>query len=326
MASSRSGSPPIARISSSNPTYPTSSPLTKPSRTTPRSVTSTYSSAWSDSVLDNFEPLVTVLIPVYNGAQYLPIAIQSALEQSYRNIEVVVVNDGSTDDGATAEVAARFGDAIRYFEKPNGGVASALNYGIAQARGEYIAWLSHDDFYLADKVRTQVEYLRLLEEPETVTFTAIVLVDENGAVIRPHIVENRWLQDVVLTVLSTSVNGCATLVPKRIFEKVGTFDENLKTVQDNDLWLRMALAGVPFAYLPEPLVGSRQHSQQTSVLIRDVHAVEKERFYFDAIKKIGPRAGVFHEEIRHIVCGKGLDRIAAYLDARHAARESHVQA
>lgn len=275
-------------------------------------------------MLHNFEPLVTVLIPVYNGAQYLPVAIQSALDQSYRNIEVVVVNDGSTDDGATRQAAAAFGDAIRYYEKPNGGVASALNYGIERARGEYISWLSHDDFYLEHKVRKQVEHLSLLEEPDVISFTAIVLVDENGRVIRPHLVEDRWLQDVVLTVLSTSVNGCATLVSKPLFERVGTFDEGLKTVQDNDLWLRMALAGVPFAYLPEPLVGSRRHSQQTSVLVRDVHTAEKEQFYFDAIKSIGGKAAVYYQELRDIIRSKRLDRIVTYLDARHAAQVRYV--
>ncbi|WCB46370.1 glycosyltransferase [Nitratidesulfovibrio vulgaris] len=261
-------------------------------------------------MLHDFSPLVTVLIPVYNGADYLGIAIESALAQTYPNIEVVVVNDGSTDNGATEAVARSFGQRIRYVRKDNGGVASALNRGIAEAQGHYISWLSHDDFYYPAKVATQVEYLRLLEAPDTLTFTAIRLVDENGATIRDHIVEPRWLRDVALTVLSTSVNGCATLVPRSAFNLAGIFDETLKTVQDNDLWLRMALAGVPFAYLPVPLVASRLHPGQTSVRIRDVHAGEKELFYTRALRALGPRFESLADDIIDILVSKNLPESA----------------
>ena len=78
----------------------------------------------------SIQPKVSIVIPVYNGANYLGEAIDSALEQTYENIEIIVVNDGSTDDGATREIALSYGDRIRYFEKENGGVSSALNLGI----------------------------------------------------------------------------------------------------------------------------------------------------------------------------------------------------
>lgn len=267
-------------------------------------------------MLKDFNPLVTVLIPVYNGADYLGVAVESALAQRYGHIEVVVVNDGSTDDGATARVARSFGDRIRYCEKENGGVASALNHGLEQARGDYISWLSHDDFYDPDKIATQIDYLRLAEDPDLLTFTAIRLVGPQGERLRDHIVPPRLLRDVVLTILSTSVNGCATLVPQSAFAKAGRFDERLKTVQDNDLWLRMALAGVPFAYLSQPLVASRQHPGQTSNLLRDTHFQEKELFYLKAIRSLGSRFPPLAADIVAILEEKGLHDVARAALAR----------
>lgn len=92
-------------------------------------------------------PKVSIVIPVFNGSDYLDKAIQSALNQSYQNVEIIVVNDGSNDGGKTAEIAKSYGDNIRYIEKENGGVSSALNRGIEAMTGEYFSWLSHDDEY-----------------------------------------------------------------------------------------------------------------------------------------------------------------------------------
>ena len=110
-----------------------------------------------------FNPKVSIVIPVYNGANFLREAIESALAQTYENIEVIVVNDGSTDSGTTEEIARSYGDRLRYYHKENGGVASALNFGIREMRGEYFSWLSHDDVYYPNKVETQIQYLKKLD-------------------------------------------------------------------------------------------------------------------------------------------------------------------
>ncbi len=104
-------------------------------------------------------PLVSIIIPVYNGANYLSEAIDSALAQTYKNIEILVINDGSNDHGATEKIAKSYGDKIRYFSKENGGVATALNLGIKKMKGEYFSWLSHDDIYYPNKVAVQVEVM-----------------------------------------------------------------------------------------------------------------------------------------------------------------------
>ena len=105
------------------------------------------------------KPLVSIVIPVYNGSKYLGEAIDSALEQTYKNIEIVVINDGSKDNGKTRAVAKSYGDKIRYYEKENGGVSSALNYAIKMSKGQFISWVSHDDKILPEKIELQIEYL-----------------------------------------------------------------------------------------------------------------------------------------------------------------------
>ena len=93
--------------------------------------------------MDNkFNPLVSIVIPVFNGSNYLREAIDSALGQTYKSIEVIVVNDGSNDGGKTREIVLSYGGRVRYFEKENGGVASALNEGLKEMNGEYFSWLS----------------------------------------------------------------------------------------------------------------------------------------------------------------------------------------
>ena len=97
-------------------------------------------------------------MPVYNGANYVREAIDSALAQTYDNIEIIVVNDGSSDGGRTEEICLAYGDKIRYFSKPNGGVASALNLAVREMTGEYFSWLSHDDLYYPQKNRKAIGF------------------------------------------------------------------------------------------------------------------------------------------------------------------------
>ena len=105
------------------------------------------------------EKKVTIIIPVYNGSNYVREAIDSALAQTYKNIEILVVNDGSTDEGATRDICLSYGDKITYYEKENGGVSTALNLGIEKMTGDYFSWLSHDDLYYPDKIEKQMKEL-----------------------------------------------------------------------------------------------------------------------------------------------------------------------
>ena len=121
-----------------------------------------------------FNPLVSIIIPVYNGSNFLREAIFSALAQTYPNIEVIVINDGSNDNNKTDAIARSFGETIRYFYQENKGVASALNLGISQMRGDYFSWLSHDDIYLPEKIATQIKFLTSQLNKQIILYLSLI--------------------------------------------------------------------------------------------------------------------------------------------------------
>ena len=133
---------------------------------------------------NTYFPLVSIIIPVYNGANYMREAIDSALAQTYKNIEIIVVNDGSKDNGKTEEIALSYGDQIHYFSKENGGCASALNVGIKNMKGEYFSWLSHDDLYYPSKIEHQINILNELDNKDTIIYGGYELIDEKSLSLR----------------------------------------------------------------------------------------------------------------------------------------------
>ena len=210
-------------------------------------------------------PLVSIIIPVYNGSNFLATAIQSTLEQTYTNIEVIVVNDGSQDDGTTAKIAREYGEKIRYIEKKNGGVASALNYGIKHMRGEYFSCLSHDDFYAPEKIATQMQLLLSVTEP-AVAFCGFTSVSTEGEARTIETIPERAQKDIQCALAVDPfvvLNGCTLLIPRIAFELCGTFDENLQTTQDYDLWWRIA-EKFSFLYVDQSLVSYRLDTSQTN--------------------------------------------------------------
>lgn len=212
----------------------------------------------------NFNPKVSIVIPVYNGSNYLREAIDSALAQTYKNIEIIVVNDGSNDSGATEEIALSYGEKIQYFSKPNGGVATALNMGIEKMTGEYFSWLSHDDKYLPEKLSTLINVLTGVEDKTTILYSDYELIDEKSSLITQITLNHEQLEEKPLySLLRGSVHGCSMLIHKDCFEKVGGFNLGLKTTQDYDLWFRM-LQKYSFKHINRYLIQSRWHTEQDS--------------------------------------------------------------
>ncbi|MBP2688688.1 MAG: glycosyl transferase family 2 [Deltaproteobacteria bacterium] len=208
-----------------------------------------------------YRPLVSIVIPVYNGSDYLKEAIDSALAQTCPDVEVLVVNDGSDDGGRTEAIALSHGDGIRYFRKENGGVASALNLGIREMRGEYFSWLSHDDVYLPRKVEREVTVLEKCGR-DAVVYSDYEVIDASSRLVEVFRAGRISApQFRMLLVTDIPVNGCTVLLPRRCFEQSGLFDERLKASQDYDLWFRMARR-YPFIHVPEVLLRSRMHAGQ----------------------------------------------------------------
>ena len=177
-------------------------------------------------------PLVSIVIPVYNGSNYVKEAIDSALSQTYPNVEVLVINDGSTDGGKSREAALSFDSKIRYFEKENGGVSTALNFGIHEMKGEYFSWLSHDDTLGPEYVSTQIKCIQ--KDNKEAAICRVGVINDYSEIIslyhnwnipffitdKPYISNMMWIY------------ACCILVKKDFFYKAGLFSDRFLTCQD----------------------------------------------------------------------------------------------
>lgn len=224
-----------------------------------------------------FLPKVSIVIPVYNGANYLRDAIDSALAQDYPNIEIVIVNDGSVDQGKTEQIAISYGNKVRYFYKKNGGVATALNYGIREMKGEYFSWLSHDDIYMNNKISKAVESLAQLKDKKRVVCCGYRVVDENQNFLYEINPVKEYgtdsLKIPLFPVFRCCINGCGLMIHKSHFERIGTFDEKLLTTQDYDFWFRL-LRGEQLHFIDDICFYSRSHKAQGSIQLFDRHIEE----------------------------------------------------
>ena len=235
---------------------------------------------------DIFTPLVSIVIPVYNGANYMREAIDSALAQTYENKEIIVVNDGSSDNGETDRIAKEYGDRIRYILKQNGGVSSALNTGIQAMKGEYFSWLSHDDVYTSDKLEKQINALSNLENKNTLVCCDYIHIDKDSNVIGSFTQTSSeaklfsWEEMLIKLFKSRPIHGCALLINKSVFETVGLFDESLRFFQDGFMWYNIFVAKYPVLTIPDVCVMGRIHDKQLtqtglSVFRRDSEAMSK---------------------------------------------------
>jgi glycosyltransferase involved in cell wall biosynthesis len=208
-------------------------------------------------------PEVSVLIPSYNHAHYLGHAIRSVLNQSFSDWEVIIIDDGSTDD--SQEVVAKFDDPrIEYIFQENQGLSAARNTGIRQANSETIALLDADDIWSEDYLETMVAPLR--NQPEAVAvYCGFQYIDENGEdvgipslkVVAPHEFREYFAANGNWLVPS------GVVFRKAVAQEEGCFDESLRAVEDAYLWSKMSDRG-PFVGVPLPLVGYRRHASNMS--------------------------------------------------------------
>jgi glycosyltransferase involved in cell wall biosynthesis/GT2 family glycosyltransferase len=240
-------------------------------------------------MIKQFIPKVSIVIPVYNGSNYIEKAIDSALNQTYENIEIIVVNDGSNDDYRTEKICKSYGNKIKYFSKENGGVASALNIGIEKMTGEYFSWLSHDDMYYPEKIQSQVDTLNKLNDKKTIIYSGLDIIDENDNHIEYQDYASKYkkedLNKPLFAFFHLALNGCAMLIHKSHFDKVGLFNEDLPTTQDYDLWFRI-LRGSNILYNKDILVKSRSHSEQGSKALIGIHVEECNRFWLKVFSSL----------------------------------------
>jgi len=220
-------------------------------------------------------PLVSVIIPTFNAAALLPATIESVLAQTYTSVEILVIDDGSTDN--TAEVLERFGRGIRYFRQDNwGGPSGPRNVGVGNAVGDLIAMFDSDDLMMPEKLATAVDVFR--QHPEVhFTFSNFQGIDEEGEVHRDDFLARyrnfrKALQreedspvgvmpgrETYRQLLTANFIGTSSVVCRReVFDRVGLFDESMLNADDVDMWRRIAYAGFRFAYIDKVLHSYRK--------------------------------------------------------------------
>ncbi len=224
------------------------------------------------------QPLVSVIIPAYNSEAFITRAIQSALDQNYPNKEIIVVNDGSTDN--TQQVLASFGSKIRVFNQANAGAATARNTGIKQSQGEFIAFLDSDDEWLPGRLQKCLQPM-LDHSNIGLTFChSIRRFPDGHEDIRGQAFDRIRIYPRLIW---PSYYQCtpATTVRRNILEKTGLFNPTLPSREDQDLWIRIE-EHTPVFEVPEPLVVV--HVRATS-LSKTLGNNEVEEAYFSILKQ-----------------------------------------
>ena len=195
-------------------------------------------------------PSVSVIIPTFNRGWVLRTAIESVLVQTWRDFELIVVDDGSTDD--TSEILYSYGPAIKVIRQVNAGVSAARNRGVRSAGGGLIAFLDSDDRWLPDKLKVQVGYFK--SRPETVICQTEEVWIRNGKRVNPKKVHQKPSGRIFRASLALClVSPSAVMLRRSLFDKIGGFDETLPACEDYDLWLRVS-AHYPVHLIETPLI------------------------------------------------------------------------
>jgi glycosyltransferase involved in cell wall biosynthesis len=279
----------------------------------------------------NRSSLVSVVIPAYNSARFVHEAVQSALEQTYSNTEIIVVDDGSTD--ATTRVLEQFRGRIRYIYQENRGLSAARNAGIAIANGDFVCFLDADDLWAAGKLELQVAFMKQHRDIGLV-FTGYEKFTDNGARYAPLYRVATSEKDPARTfsgaeafirlVHANFIMVSTVMVRKECFEKTGLFDTSLAAVEDRDMWLRIS-ANFNIACLPAILARKRVHglnmsADQMRQIRSRIQALEKNRALFP---EMAP-SRTWNKELGKLYLRAGYDSLSRghRKDAREAALRS----
>jgi glycosyltransferase involved in cell wall biosynthesis len=261
-------------------------------------------------------PRVSVIIPTYNCGVYLGRAIDSVLSQSYRDYEILVVDDGSTDD--TPSLASAYGDKIRYLRQENRGLSAARNRALIDSNGEFIAYLDADDIWCPQKLAQQVEFLDAHQDCGLL-HSDVSVIDEKDQVIHARfnmetarpVPKDRCKYDI----LRRCHIQIATVIERRkCIEKIGGFNERLIATQDYMHWIMVAIEDWTFGYIDEPLAKYRWRAgslMSSKRRILEDHA----RMFGSLLPELYHGHADFHE-LSPIIHGRfaEAERELAYLD------------
>ena len=201
--------------------------------------------------------MISIIIPVFNCEKYLGYAIESAIDQTYEDKEIIVVDDGSTD--SSLNIALEYD--VKTISKPNGGTGSALNAGISAAKGNWIKWLSADDILYIDALDLMMSYIsKIPKHDRCIFYTPYDYIDENNN-ITGHYQEYPKLEQKTNMLNAFFGNGSTSLIHKSVFDKIGLFKE-LPHSEDYEFWLRALHNGMKMELIPYYTLKYRRHPDQ----------------------------------------------------------------
>lgn len=223
--------------------------------------------------------LLSVIIPTFNRAAYLAKAIESVLSQSFRDFELIVVDDGSSDN--TKEVVSGFNSGVTYLYQDNKGPASSRNKGLNKARGKFIAFLDSDDSW--DKEKLIIQLKQMQKNPDYLISHTREIWYKNGKLLiqkKKHQKSGGYIFDKCLLLCAVSLS--TAIVRKELFDEIGLFDETLPCCEDYDFWLRASIKH-PFLLIDKPLTlkdGGRPDQ------VSSIYARGMDKFRIQSIIKI----------------------------------------
>jgi glycosyltransferase involved in cell wall biosynthesis len=233
-------------------------------------------------------PAISVVIPTYNRADFLLEAVESVYQQTFRDFELIVVDDGSTD--GTANFLKNYPNHLIYRYQANQGVSSARNLGVRMARGQWVAFLDSDDLWLPKKLETQARFFS--QNPEAVICQTEEIWIRNGRRVNPQKKHRKFSGDIFgPSLLLCLVSPSAVMIERDLFNQEGGFDESLPACEDYDLWLRIS-SRCPIHLIDLPLVVKRGgHPDQLS---RATPALD--RYRIQALVKLLDSGGLTAEQ------------------------------
>lgn len=216
--------------------------------------------------------LVSIVIPMFNAERYIEECIESALKQTYKNIEIIIVNDGSTDK--SLQTITKYENKIKIVNKKNGGTASALNAGIKAMEGDWFKWLSADDVLNDNAIEILINETEKLKEKgkSCIFYSNFDYIDESSNIIGEYIEPNnnnlKSFDQKILLLDHFYGNGSTSLIHKSVFKNCGFFDEEIKYQDDYEFWLRCCLLfNIQLYLIPKKLVKYRIHKNQLTETI-----------------------------------------------------------
>lgn len=263
-------------------------------------------------------PKVSIIIPVYNQETYIKECLESVLNQDYENFEVIVIDDGSTDN--TPKILIEFGEKIKYARQKNQGPSIALNNGLRLAEGSLIGWLGSDDVYLPGAIKLRVK--KLQEDPSiALVYTDYVMIDSTGNELKtikcPFPAHEQFAKALLA---DNFINGSTVLMRRECYGKVELYDTTLKASMDGDMWFRLLGARYQFGHIAIPLVKYRVH--QTNISHKFTLMQEyKDKVHLKALKNLSSQ-GFFTTSIEYEQLSYGFAKQFSFRSASASMKKS----